>query len=379
MTKVSRAGGTIALGVAFLLGAAGFGSTALFVPGVALAFLGLGSVLWVELSTRTARLVRVPGPSKLVEREPYPLHVQMERGWMRPPGARLHDPVLEREIEFGPLWTGTFELDVKLERRGRRRLAPARLTVRDPLGLHSRELHSEASGEVLVLPRIEPVEVVGDRGAGGRGLGALGVLDGDGAGGRPDAPGVEFEIDGLRPYREGTPASRIHWPAVARSGELMERRLVAGAGSARLIVLDAANPADEADLDSAVRAATSLCVHLARAGGCTLLLPGEGRPISIDRRLAGWPAAHTRLALVEARDGSPTLGRIARAASVFWVTAAESRKPPRALLRFGSSNSYLVTPRPVPGLQSEFTVAGCAGRRVTKSRRRSAMPEAVAA
>ena len=24
------------------------------------------------------------------------------------------------------------------------------------------------------------------------------------------------EVDGLRPYRPGTPASRIHWPALAR-------------------------------------------------------------------------------------------------------------------------------------------------------------------
>ncbi len=30
------------------------------------------------------------------------------------------------------------------------------------------------------------------------------------------------------------------------------------------------------------------------------MLPGEARPVAVDRRLGGWPSAHARLALVEA-------------------------------------------------------------------------------
>ena len=89
---------------------------------------------------------------------------------------------------------------------------------------------------------------------------------------RLDASLAELEIDGLRPYREGAPASRIHWPTVARRGEILERRLVAELDAAPLIVVDPSAPSGEEDLDKAVRAAASLCVHLAREGGCAVLL-----------------------------------------------------------------------------------------------------------
>ena len=379
MNRVSPAGGTIALGVAFLLGAAGFGASPLFVPGVALTLLGLGSVVWVALAAWTARLERAPGPTTVIEGEPYPLRIRMHGGLMPPPGGLIRDPVLSDGVQFGPRWAKKTDLEVRLPRRGRRRLAPSELILRDPLHLHSRTIRSGGGGEVLVLPRVDPVTAAGDSGAGGRGIGALGRVDGDGIGSRPDAPGVEFEIDGLRPYREGSPASRIHWPAVARSGELIERRLVTGAGAARLVVLDASYPASEDALDRAVRAAASLSVQLARAGGATLLLPGDSRPLQIDQRLQGWPAAHSRLALVESGDGAPALGRVPRASSVFWVTGAEAQRPPRALIRFGSPNSYYVTPVPLAGSSIEFTVAGCDGQLISSARRRALPAAPVAA
>ena len=58
---------------------------------------------------------------------------------------------------------------------------------------------------------------------------------------------VDLEIDGLRPYRQGSPASRIHWPTVARTGEMYERRFVAGADAAPLIVVDASDRGEPED------------------------------------------------------------------------------------------------------------------------------------
>ena len=62
----------------------------------------------------------------------------------------------------------------------------------------------------------------------------------------------------------------------------------------------------------AVRAAASLCVHLARKDGCAILLPGERRPIEIGHDLGAWPAVHARLALV--RGGRRSGRRRARPA-----------------------------------------------------------------
>ena len=157
---------------------------------------------------------------------------------------------------------------------------------------------------------------------------------------------AELEIDGLRPYREGSPASRIHWPTVARRGEMLERRLVAELDSAPLIVLDAAAPASEEALDKAVRAAASLCVWLARHGGCAILLPGERRPIEVEHDMGSWPAVHLRLALVE-RGGPPASSALGpRGGAVLWVTAADLRGAPRALERLPAGARYIVTPEP---------------------------------
>jgi uncharacterized protein (DUF58 family) len=182
------------------------------------------------------------------------------------------------------------------------------------------------------------------------------------SGGRVTASAAELEIDGLRPYRDGAPASRIHWPTVARTGELLERRLVAELDSAPLVVMDAASPASEEALDKAVRAAGSLCVHLARSSGCALLLPGDRRPLELGSDLAGWSAAHVRLALVESGAAPPALARAPRGGVVLWVTASESRRPPRVVERLVAGARFLVTPLPLPGYPAAFSVAGCTGQ-----------------
>src|SRR5213078_5296541 len=93
---------------------------------------------------------------------------------------------------------------------------------------------------------------------------------------RAGAP--DMELDVLRPYRQGSPATRIHWPTLARTGELMERRFVADPRARPLVVVDSHDPVGERELDAAVRAAASLAHHLAQHGGCGVLLPGDRRP-----------------------------------------------------------------------------------------------------
>ena len=120
---------------------------------------------------------------------------------------------------------------------------------------------------------------------------------------------AETEIDGLRPHREGAPASRIHWPAYARGAGLMERKLISEADSRPLVVLDPRG-GDRDALDAAVRAAASLAVHMARDGGCALLLPGDRRPTVLEPTLAAWEHAHARLAVVTGVRG-PNLAGLA--------------------------------------------------------------------
>jgi uncharacterized protein (DUF58 family) len=302
-----------------------------------------------------------------VEEEAWPLRVRVQSGVLPAPGGELQEPLLGWPVPLGVRWARRIRINIRFSRRGRHRLEPARVVFRDPLRLAGRELVGEEGGELIVLPRIEPVLAAG---GGGRGRSALAGGDRHGAGRRIHDLAAELELDTLRPYREGTPASRIHWPAVARSGEMVERRLIADADAAPLVVLDPRGGAEE-DLDAAVRAAASLAVELARAGGCALLLPGDRRALELTPDLSAWPPAHVRLALVEAGQRRPALQPTRRAGALFWVTADRSGRLPRGLERMAAGGAWLVTPGPA-GQGAAFVVAGCSGRRLGRARGRRA-------
>jgi uncharacterized protein (DUF58 family) len=345
------------LGLTFLAGGALFGSPSLYAPGIALVLVPLAAALWVRLAVQGLRLRRWVPEGSLIEGRSYPLELELGRGLVPAPGGVISDPLLD---EPRPLGGGSerIEAAVSFPRRGRRALGSAGVVVRDPFGLSEADRRTADAGEVVVLPRTEPIELL----AGGRGGRSLGFGERGGGGVGPDSWAAEFEIDGLRPYREGTPAARIHWPTVARTGELHERRITAGAGVARLVVLDPQQPAGEAELDAAVRAAASICLELTPGGGCTLIVGSEPRMIEVDSRLRGWPAGHHRLALVEANSGAPSTRRIGRAGIVFWVSADLSPGAERRCRSLPAARHVLVRPHlGRAGGRSAFTVAGCEG------------------
>jgi uncharacterized protein (DUF58 family) len=348
------------LGVSLLVAGLGLASPSLLVAGLALTLLAAVAIAWVELAAYSVRLLRAPAPSRVTEGDPYPLELEMVGGLVPPPGGELRDPLLERPFAFGPRWNGRLVRSVDAGRRGRRILEPARLELRDPLGLRTRRVAGGEPGELLVLPRIEPVKVAG-RGSRGPRLTPLPGVEDAIASSRFDARAVEMEIDGLRPYRDGSPASRIHWPSVARSGELIERRLVGGADSGPLVILDASRPEGLEALDAAVRATASLCFALA-AGGCAVLLPGDRRPVELEPDRRAWPQIHARLALVEPAGTAPAPGRGARSGAILWVTANPRPAVPTALCSGGPR--YLVAPHELLHGPASFTVAGCSGRRL---------------
>jgi uncharacterized protein (DUF58 family) len=372
---MSPAAATAGLGVVLALAGAAFASPSLVVPGLALAGLALVAVGWTELAAQGAEVLARRGPGRIVEGDTYPLRVELRRGSVPPPGGEFDDPLLDSPVTVGPLRPRRLNVDLRMVRRGRHAVGGGTWTIRDPLGLHSRQVAGPPAGELLVLPRIEPVQAAGV-GVAGMGSGATSTGE-EGASSVREAQAVEFDVDGLRPYREGSPASRIHWPAVARSGEMYERRMVAGAEAVPLVVLDAEYPDDADSLDRAVRAAASLCVHLAPATGCALLLPGHRNPTALDQRLRAWPALHAHLAVVAA--GVPTVspGRVARRGSVFWVTGGAPSRAFALARSFGPGPHYVVTARTPGNGRVAFQVAGCSAVPLGRQRRQG--PRRVAA
>jgi uncharacterized protein (DUF58 family) len=356
---VSKALRTGVFGALLCVAGGTFDLPALYVPGITLILVGAVAAGWVALAASGAEVVREAGPSTVQEEEPYPLKLKVTRGMLPPPGGELIEPLLDKSLPATDPRSRRIRVNVRFERRGRRRIEPARLVLRDPLSLAVREVLSEPA-ELLVLPRIEPVVVAAS--AGMAGLEAV-------SGALTEAA-AELELHSLRPYRAGAPASRIHWPTVARTGVMVERRLVAEADARPLVVLDPSGSPDEETLDRAVRATASLVVHLARrAHGCSLLLPGQRRPSDLDGELRGWPALHARLALLQAVEGVPSSRRLERSGAVFWVSAGGGSVPP-SMKRGGGS--FLVTPVAVEGRQAAFTVARCAVYRLGSLRQRQA-------
>jgi uncharacterized protein (DUF58 family) len=374
-TLSARRAAAVALsGVGLLVMAFAFEARPLFVPAVALIGIGAIAPAWVWCAARGASARRILAAHEIVEDQALQAKIEVRRSVLGLPGAEVIDPLTSSRFALsGPLSpirggrSACVDVVAQFPRRGEHLLAEPSLEVSDPLELARVSARTAvASQQVLVLPRVEPVRWL----SGERSL-RLDSVEGDQASEMMAA----VDLDGLRPYRVGTPASRIHWPALARGAGLIERRLRADGDNRPLIVLDASLAgASQELLDAAVRAAASLALELGRAGGCALLLPGDQRPTTIDTELARWPAAYRRLARVTARGGSarPALGPTrSRSGPVLYVTPTPSERLAAALTASGGGGAVLVVPhgeivggrpRGVRGrVRPAFEVSGCRG------------------
>ena len=163
----------------------------------------------------------------------------------------------------------------------------------------------------------------GGRGRFGTGSGGAGL----------EAPAVDLEIDGLRPYRQGSPATRIHWPSVARRGEMLELRLVAGADRMPLVALDS-SPASRRRGAGRRRARRRLAVPAPGAGERVVLAAARRRRAAArrgrrPRRLAA-SARSPRPGRALADDAVACDGRPGRRASSGWWRGRRSASPARS-------------------------------------------------
>src|SRR4051794_8544231 len=350
---------TALLGLVLALTAATFDAEPLYVPAIAFVVLAVGAVAWVHAGSRALRITRKVSARRAREDDTVRIDIHVRTGSLALPAGLIDDPLLPAPAAIGAgRRVAHVVIDARFARRGRKRLVEPSVIVRDPFGLATRVVQGGGEAELLILPRI--MKVITPPGAGG-GVGLAARR------GRPSVA-AEVDLDGVRPYRPGAPASRMYWPALARNGELMERRLRADTDTRPLVVLDPRGAANDPALDMAVRAAASLAVHLARQGGCALLLPGDRRPTALEPTLAAWEHAHARLAVVSGVRGPSLAGLANRRGPVFYVAAAAPRRAPRALTHAPGGGRVLVVPGTLPARRAIFTVAGCSAYEVSGQR-----------
>ena len=343
--------GCIGLGVLLLVVAGTFDAEPLYVTGCALILLAAAAIAWIVTGARGVTIERTLAARSVTEEEPLEVRIEARAGALPLPPGWIEDPLLPEAVHVrAGRRRRVLRVQVTFARRGLRRLEPPRLVLRDPFGLAQRVIAGGAKDEVTVLPRTYPVRASAGGGDATHALRSRAALTAT----------AETEIDGLRPHRDGAPASRIHWPAVARGHGLMERRLISEADSRPIVIVDPRGAASIDDLDAAVRAAASLTLHFARQRGCALLLPGDRRAVLVEPDLLGWPTAHVRLAVL-ADGAAPGLAAAQnrRGLTVF-VAARAVDRPPRGLGRM-PGGCLLVIPGQLPGRRPVVEVAGCRG------------------
>jgi uncharacterized protein (DUF58 family) len=342
--------GCAALGLLLLVVAGTFDAEPLYVTGAALLLLGAGALAWIGIGGYGAKLTREIAHRSVIEEQPLQVKLHAESGRLPLPPGWIDEPLLPSPLR---LPAGRRQARVRIEvtfgRRGRRRLPPPALVLRDPFGLAQRVVAGPANDEILVLPKLFPVNLTAGGGDATPAHARASLL-----------AAAETEIDGLRPWREGSPASRIHWQTYARGAGLMERKLISEADSRPLVVLDPRAPVSPDALDAAVRAAGSLAVHFARKTGCSLLLPGDRRAQIIEHDLLAWPALHVRLALLDDHTGPSLAAAQNRRGLVIYVAARPVDRAPRGLGRT-PGGCLIVVPGTMGNRRAQLEVAGCHG------------------
>ena len=228
--------------------------------------------------------------------------------------------------------------------RGRYVLGPLVVDVSDPFALTRQRLEFEEREELLVSPEIEDLGAAPDPSS-GPSFGASRAR-------QLFRTGEEYYT--MRQYQEGDDLRRIHWPSVARTGELMIRQDESTRRASGLVFLDTRGSSlgrtHTPAFERAVSVAASIGILLSRRGFVLRLGTTElpAAALSEDRFLD----ALTGLSHAEVRSMGPALAHL-RAGSSPDTTLVFVAAPPvpaelasliRAGAGFGQKLAVLVYP-----------------------------------
>lgn len=229
--------------------------------------------------------------------------------------------------------------------RGRYPLGPVTVDVTDPFALTRLRVQFDHRDELIVTPEIEDLR--------GEAASPFGSGSGQSLSRHLFRTGEEFYT--MRPYQTGDDLRRIHWPSVARVGELMIRQDESSRRSAAVLFLDTRvgvlGEIHSPGFEKAVSAAASVGVLLARSGFSLRLGTAEMPPTRIGEErmldtLAGIAHAHQRAL-------APSLARLRGAAAVDTSLVVVTAPPPpgdlngliRAGQAYGPKVAVLVYPQ----------------------------------
>ena len=255
------AAGLTALGGGLLLGFADITRI-----GVLLAALPLLAAMIARRSSNNVVVTRTVHPSRLVVDQSATVEIVLQntsdgRTRLQLAEERVDHPLGDRpRFVAPPMEPGDIRevrYQIRSQVRGRYRLGPLKLRVRDPYGLATIATSLPGSTDVLVLPRIE---ILGSASPRGDGIGAEGAI--------PHLIAAHGEDDvAVRNYHDGDDLRRIHWPSTAHRSQLMVRQEDHPAKRRAVLILDSRAAGHQGSnaagsFEWAVTAAASIAAHL---------------------------------------------------------------------------------------------------------------------
>lgn len=248
--------------------------------GLLLVLLPLVASLLVARTRLRLSCERSVVPSQVAIGEPLVGRLVLEKTGPIPYGILRFEDYVPRHLGVRPRftvqtlashWRREFTYPMDGTTRGRYTTGPLMVRSSDPFGLAQLDRQFHATSEVMVTPKIVPLEEMRNAGGGG----STGES-------RPQRLGVVGQDDVLvREYRQGDDVRRVHWRSTARRGELMVRREEQAFDPSVTLMLDSRSAVHggqgkESSFEWAVSAAASLSLHFLTDGYDLSLLETRG-------------------------------------------------------------------------------------------------------
>ena len=244
-------------------------------------------------SRSTSRTARPPPPRSCCWRTGCPPRSADRPGWSSPaspPAARSGSRTPSCRRRAAAISSGPLSVDVS-----------------DPFALVRQRLEFDEREELIVTPEIEDLTGTPDA-AFGANVGASRTRN-------LFRTGEEYYT--MRQYHEGDDLRRIHWPSVARTGELMIRQDESSQRANGLVFLDSREgmlgPTHGQAFERAVSVAATLGVLLSRGGFSLRLATADTPPAALSEER--FLEALTGVAHSQARSVGPALAHLRASAS----------------------------------------------------------------
>lgn len=325
---LTKSGWAVLIGAGVMLVAGRMlGAFELYLLGAGVAALVLVATLAVNLTRLQVGLSRAVIPPRVHAGGTARVELRLaNHATRKTPTLRLYDAVTGTRganLLFGPLGhneQARAAYQLPTDKRGTLGIGPLEIVVADPFGIAESRTTAVGEAQLIVYPHLDDVLA----------LDHASSHDPQATSRHPNALGrVGDDFYALRPYVVGDDLRRVHWPSVARTGELMIRQHELPWQERTTVLLDVSAAAHtDATFERAVSAAASILVAAHGRGDQIRLASSDGNDSGFGLSRAHLDALLHHLALIQPDPtaslvaGADDLARTDTGGSLVLVAAA---------------------------------------------------------